>query len=253
MFWEKVKKTLFAEDEDFLDDEDIIEEEEVKKVKPVQPQKTAVKKPVVNKSKPAEPKVVKQPQAPKHGASVDELIKQPIEKMQKIDIDVKETRSTRPKQATKATRTTKHTYRSDRRTSLARNDYEIPEIVSPIFGTTSSQDNKNRPEPEHAKRVTKSSNPHNSDFTDVISPYFGDDEDEDQVVEAKLKASTIITCRHAVLKDEDIEKLSLDEIVDDNENKDDDMIQFSLFGGDQVIKEKEYTQDLKVKDKKDEK
>lgn len=137
-----------------------------------------------------------------------------------------------------------------RRSSLEKREYDIPEVVSPIFGL--NEEDMKKWDEKKVVRQTKSSR--HSGFGEVISPYFGDTSSEEKVSDDISNEEIIIDTnktdsnyqsRHELVDDEDIENISLKNMIDDN---DEGLIQFSLFGSDKVIKEEEYTRELNLKD-----
>lgn len=153
--------------------------------------------------------------------------------------------------------------RKERRSAksiLERKDYEIPEVVSPIFGSNNLESEESNKSEDVTFSRTNNKNK-SSRFGDVISPFYGDSNDknvdltdsqhiikknnDDKKINFKSNVNSNDFGKHAApLNDEDVENISLDSLISEEKSNDDEMIQFSLFSDEQVIKEDEYTQEI---------
>lgn len=160
-----------------------------------------VKKRVVEK----EPVVVKQVQKP--------IVFEPENETVMSDITVD--------QFVREKEVEKRVIRSDR-----HKEFEIPQVISPIRGLKEEEVEKSS---NYVPKVTKK---HKNTFGAVISPFFG--EDIETIVETpkaeEMKQEYV---------EEDIENISLDDIVEQDELASDAIIQYSLFGGATRIKEED--------------
>lgn len=196
---DKIKKVLFTE----VDEEEDTYVEELPSEQPLEKvhmEKSVVhKKPVKVKSKP-----------------VSETVEPVFEKTEKMtNIDIKVDIPIAEKKVEK------------RLKPIERKEFEIPQVISPISGLKADE------QQEHAEYLptTKPKNRKDSLGT-VISPYYGDFELEEFESKAQMELASAALTKTDIdlVDDEDIENVSLDQIVSPQLEEEDEMIQFSLFG-----------------------
>lgn len=127
---------------------------------------------------------------------------------------------------------------------IERKDFEIPQVISPISGLKEDEMKKDSESTTvQTTRPKKVKDP----FSTVISPYYGVDELEEQANKAQTElagdkleqAQETVAPIHEVVdvEDEEMENISLDQIVSNQEDEEEEMIQFSLFGDNAPLRE----------------
>lgn len=218
---DKIKRFLFTEDtdeeevldKDFL--EDYEEEEEVEKLmfqEPIQ--------------------VRKEPKLQTPTKNVKEEITKP-----KMTIDIKVDEPIFKESEVKQSRVLQR-----------REEYEIPQVISPYFGVKGEEVEVENDGVKIIKPVIKKKDSFNS----VISPFYGTKETKpfvtQEVKEINIETTpTFFEKNETQLKYETLEEaakeevnISLDEIIYNQSEEEDDLIQFSLFGGSEKIQKNEF-------------
>lgn len=230
--FKNILKFLFEEEE-----EDLIEEplEEVSLSSPVF-EKKEEKKPM--KQKPAAKPVKEEPVK----------VKRPVSKPQPVKDSVRTEADMKPKKRfidlDEPQQHTSRTVSSNPSRMDTKRDYEFSPVISPIFGT--KEDIRERAAMDHESTVVrvKKKNP----LGTIISPMYGATELEEMEDQAKEKLA-----EHAALKQnaeetkeilikeepshKDVLNMPLEDLLaDEDEDDSDDVMQFSLFGGEEAIK-----------------
>lgn len=133
-----------------------------------------------------------------------------------------------------------------------REEYEMPPVISPYFGVKEEEKNtesvQKKKAPIKKAPVAKKKEP----FNTVISPFYGEQErnayhptltpDTHEETEVKVDKIDSFYKENADLIDDgdDLENVSLDEIISNTNNESDDLIQFSLFGDGKRISEEDF-------------
>ena len=243
----------------FEEEEEIEDEGELEEI--------SFREPSVKRSKPKMNEANELKHAPTyHKPRVETVEKKPSAALPKPEV-VKEKKFTsieisaeQPKPAVRSTRTVQNSRSVKRSEPLKQPEYTFTPVISPIFGMDETT------EPKHAKksqeavpqiRKTISVAPKKNPLGTVLSPMYGATELEDFEEEAKLRLETedeniyedtataepveeiteeVIT--YDADNDEDeIVRVPLEELLSNDENADlnDDLLQFSLFGDDEVV------------------
>ena len=125
-----------------------------------------------------------------------------------------------------------------------KRDYEFSPVISPIFGTKEDIEARKEMDQDSPVVRVKKKNP----LGTIISPMYGATELEEMEDQAKEKLAvtaaqkrSIIDNSEAVSKDEpsheDILNMPLEDLLaEDDDDDNDDVMQFSLFGGEEAIK-----------------
>lgn len=223
IIFDKIKKLLFTEEEIEEYVEEVEEEPKLQKNPPQQQPKQ-------------QPKQQKQPER-----------RQPVTEVKK-EREVE--RPTQPKRTESSTIDIKvdvpvsEKKVEKRLQPIERKDFEMPQVISPISGLKEDEMKKNSDSASvQTTRPKKVKDP----FSTVISPYYGVDELEEQANKAQTElagdkleqAQEIVAPIHEVVdvEDEEMENISLDQIVSSQEDEVEEMIQFSLFGDNAPLRE----------------
>lgn len=214
---DKIKKLLFTEEEIEEYVEEVEEEPKLQKAPPQQPKQPERRQPVTEVKKERE---IERPTQPKRTESSTIDIK--------VDVPVTEKKVEKRLQP------------------IERKDFEMPQVISPISGLKEDEMKKDS---ESATMQTTRPKKVKDPFSTVISPYYGVDELEAQANKAQAELAgdkleqaqeTFVTTPiHDVVdvEDEEMENISLDQIVSNQEEEEEEMIQFSLFGDNAPLRE----------------
>lgn len=228
--FKNILKFLFEEEE-----EDLVEEplEEINLASPVF-EKKEEKKPM--KQKPAVKPVKEEPI--KHSVNQAQPIKKERERLEtdskpkKRFIDFDEPQ-----------RTVHHDSQGSSRMDTKR-DYEFSPVISPIFGTKEDIMEREAMDQESTVVRVKKKNP----LGTIISPMYGATELEEMEDQAKEKLAKTAAQKsqdmdsvEEFMKEEpahkDILNMPLEDLLaEDDDNELDDVMQFSLFGGEEAVK-----------------
>ncbi|OCN03717.1 hypothetical protein A4S06_04985 [Erysipelotrichaceae bacterium MTC7] len=110
-------------------------------------------------------------------------------------------------------------------------DFDIPQVISPITGIT------NEKIPEEAEFVTSKPRRSKDSLGTVISPFFGEVELEEFHQQAQVELAVNKISEVDDVEEDEVENISLDQIVASPYEQEDEMVQFSLFGDDAPIRE----------------
>ncbi|MDF9823883.1 hypothetical protein M2475_000231 [Breznakia sp. PF5-3] len=201
IIFDKIKKALFTE----VEEEEYVEELPVEnELEKIESDKSVIYK------KTAKPKVKVEPE-PVY--DIPEVKK--VEPKEKVSFDIKVDVPQEEKKVEKRLR------------PIERKDYDIPQVISPITGL---KEDESKSDVDYVPTV-KPKNRKDSLGT-VISPYYGDGELEEFHTKAQMEITSekLSSSEVEFVEDDEIENISLDEIVSNDTSDDDEMIQFSLFG-----------------------
>lgn len=133
---------------------------------------------------------------------------------------------------------------------IERKEFEIPQVISPINGI---KEDMNQAHADYVPTVKPKN--HKDSLGTVISPYYGDGELEAFHHQAQMEIhNEHIEKRNSeddFVADDEIENVSLDQIVSAEVVNEDEMIQFSLFGDDVILKDIQEGETLKDTEKND--
>lgn len=233
---DKFKKWFFTEEgeEDYFDGKELLdnyEEEEELEIPAYEEKVTTFKEISKEEVVPPLPKV----EAPTPKITIDIKADEPIQVEEPV-------RQTRP--------------------LSRREEYEMPQVISPYFGV------KGEELASAPSGVEKSvSTPKKKDsFNSVISPFYGTrdvkpytgqvETKQEETETIQSSPSSPISFLHAneVLEEEMPEEevnIALDEIVSSRNEEEDDLIQFSLFGGSEKIQRNEFENEEWDQDKEE--
>lgn len=221
----RLKKLFFDEEIEEFELDDEINEEELVKETIVQPKQ----KPIYEDVK--EPVLVKQESKPK------------------ITIDIKadgiETK--KKEEEKKATKS---------RLIPKREEYEMPPVISPYFGVKEEKQNTDQEKNENIEKSIKKTtiSKKKEPFNTVISPFYGEQERNEykptisstnvseNVYEVKkdFVDTNFMDIKESIIDNEEMDNVSLDEIISNSNSESDDLIQFSLFGDGKRISEEDF-------------
>ena len=235
IIFDKIKKLLFTEEEI----EEYVEEvEEVQK----KPQKPVAQTPLRSQNKPERFRYLKEEEKKEWVVERKVPPKQAVVSTIDIKVDMPVTEKKIEK----------------RLQPIERKDFEIPQVISPISGLKEDEI-KN----EKGNKVTQTTRPKKvkDPFSTVISPYYGVDELEEQATRAQTELAgsrlkrvqnTTIPTFDIDMEEEEMENISLDQIVSTQEEEEDEMIQFSLFGDNAPLKKIKESEPLEASFDEDE-
>ncbi|MDH6366318.1 MULTISPECIES: hypothetical protein [Breznakia] len=109
-------------------------------------------------------------------------------------------------------------------------DFEIPQVISPITGVTTEKIDEEAEFVASKPRRTKDS------LGTVISPFYGEVELEEFHQQAQVELA-VNQMQSDDVEEEEIENISLDQIVASPYEQEEEMVQFSLFGDDAPIRD----------------
>ena len=241
--WKKFASLLFEET-----DADVIAEDELEDISFPEEETIKYKKPVYS------PKPQEQPVVEKREP---ESIITPVKEEKKfVSIEIGDEE---PKQREHSAATSTNVKARSVRGNVERvekSDYEVSPVISPIFG---SREEQGKTMASSIRNMTLPKPKKPNPLGTVISPYYGLGELEEFKAEAQEEIELKEKIRHEepvienmdmVEEEEDINSLSLDDLIMDNdvEEDEDDLMQISLFGESTPLRDSDTAVDEKQKE-----
>ncbi len=183
-------------------------------------------------------------------AVMPEVKQEPVKEKKFTSIEISEEQ---PKKVTQ--RVDRNTYgkRSNKRSELPKQEYAFTPVISPIFGVDETSEGKHAKQTQERVpqlRTTISTAPKKNPLGTVLSPMYGATELEEFEEEAKIRLETDNDSLYEIEaetpeaiaydsdnEEDEIVRVPLEELLSNDENGEmsEDLLQFSLFGNDEVV------------------
>lgn len=183
-------------------------------------------------------------------ASQPEVKQEPVKEKKFTSIEISEEQ---PKKVAQRAERNAYSKRSGKRTELPKQEYAFTPVISPIFGVDETSEGKHAKQAQERVpqlRTTISTAPKKNPLGTVLSPMYGATELEEFEEEAKLRLETDqdslyepeeetpeVIAYDSENEADEIVRVPLEELLSNEENGEmsEDLLQFSLFGNDEVV------------------